>query len=633
MNRAFAVWASSGATAGRDGQRLAIQPEGWAPEGREWTPVSPYLPLGFAEGVAAWLGRERRRSRLLSWSPGGGEGRLRRSSRRLIAGRFAELGPVGRLRWPSHAEGASRSAGAGEAFFEVASAAESVRSRLWGGGKELEEAVLAAAGGRCYTDGELARAVEEEGLAPGPLPSFRAHLDKLVARGLLVRTAGVGWSPEGAAASPSGGAGSDGWRCRRCGSQAIGRYPCYRCGLSACPQCDTCASLGRMTACTELYTPAASASSGPAAPRRVQLRLAFALTPQQERIAQALAKEEGDALVWAACGAGKTEVTYEAIRRVVAAGGRALFAVPRRDVVEQLGARLGAVFAGVEVAALFGGTPQRYTRAPVVVATVHQTLRFYRAFELAVVDEVDAYPLNREPWLLDGLERALAPGGRMIAMSATPSPAALRRAERGGWPVHVLPARHHGHPLPVPQIVTAPAMRGAGRPDSNGRWEDALWPLLAPSVRRRRRVLLFVPAVSLAEAVAQRLIDSAAGGMGKGVRIASVHARDSRRSEKVGALVRGELDILVSTTVLERGVTLPFLDVVVFAADAEWVWDAASLVQMAGRVGRSAADPQGSVYFLAARTTPAMREAILCIERLNRMARERGLLVEGPGES
>ena len=88
----------------------------------------------------------------------------------------------------------------------------------------------------------------------------------------------------------------------------------------------------------------------------------------------------------------------------------------------------------------------------------------------------------------------------------------------------------------------------------------------------------------------------------------------------MAAMEEGQIDVLVSTTVLERGITLPFLDTVVYDADHERVFDDATLVQMAGRVGRKLEDPTGSVIFLAARKTPAMARAVQTIRSLNAAA-------------
>ena len=86
-----------------------------------------------------------------------------------------------------------------------------------------------------------------------------------------------------------------------------------------------------------------------------------------------------------------------------------------------------------------------------------------------------------------------------------------------------------------------------------------------------------------------------------------------------------ELRVLVTTTILERGVTIPRSDVFVLDADAP-LFDAASLEQMAGRAGRSKDDPNGRVYFCAPHSTRSQREAIRQIREMNALAAARGYI-------
>jgi len=78
--------------------------------------------------------------------------------------------------------------------------------------------------------------------------------------------------------------------------------------------------------------------------------------------------------------------------------------------------------------------------------------------------------------------------------------------------------------------------------------------------------------------------------------------------------------VVVTTTILERGVTVPQADCLVLAADHA-VFDEAALVQIAGRVGRAADDPTGRVWFVAERPTAAQRRARAHIRAMNRLAR------------
>jgi competence protein ComFA len=81
--------------------------------------------------------------------------------------------------------------------------------------------------------------------------------------------------------------------------------------------------------------------------------------------------------------------------------------------------------------------------------------------------------------------------------------------------------------------------------------------------------------------------------------------------------------LLVTTTILERGVTVPFVDVYILDADSQQ-FDSAALIQMAGRAGRSQQDPNGFVYFCAADWTSSQKEAVQHIRDMNRRASKAG---------
>jgi len=512
---------------------------------------------------------------------------------------------------------------------------------------ELAERILA---GRRLFSHEVAEALSDRGASF--LGDLELVLDPLVHQGRIERLAGVGL------AASAGG--SLEWRCRRCLSPKVGWYPCHRCRYDACPQCDDCRPLGISSACRVLYEKPLEKEEKPDARlEAVRVSLPFSLSPFQEQVARELACSTGDALIWAACGSGKTEVTLEVICQTVRRGGRVLFALPRRDVVDQLAQRLKQALPGIETIALRGGTGRTYDDAPLIVSTVHQAVRFCRRFDLIIVDEVDAYPLDREVWLLAALERAKRPGGRIVMMTATPPERLLARIGRGDVRCLTLPGRPHGHPLPVPEIVEVRDLRverldGELRAKRQLAWLAVLDRLIRESVSRERRMLLFVPAVRLTGILAELLLSTGAyeegfragragrrfntaaaqvhgGREAKRWRLACVHAGDPDRTGKVAALAGGRLDLLITTSILERGITLPRLDVIVFAADWEQVYDARALVQMAGRVGRSPDDPVGRVVYLARSVTPAMREALGIIRHFNDASRRLNTMIGREG--
>ena len=398
------------------------------------------------------------------------------------------------------------------------------------------------------------------------------------------------------------------WVCQRCGSQRVRQVPCARCGRDGCPMCLDCQQLGMIRACSRLLQRPHPLEP----PKSVAVQLEFPLTAAQQNASQFLvdflAASEQKALVWAACGAGKTETVFAAMAKVLRRGGSVLFAIPRRDVVVELQSRLKAAFPGVKQLVLYGGQPWQET-APLTAATTHQVLRYYKRFDLVVLDEVDAFPYHGSEVLRHGLERALKDDGKWIEMTATPVT----------WPVKqpstTIPARYHGHPLPVPELL---------------RWQmgpavDKTFSVpaqLCDGLRAGQPWLVFVPKRQLCEAVAQWL------RVHLGLAAGFCHSQSGQRQQLLQELHSGRLSCLVATTVLERGITVPDVQVAVLWADHA-VFSDRSLTQMAGRVGRKADNPSGSVFFVAKSFSQAMKDSVAAIRYLNRRAAENGLLKEG----
>ena len=79
------------------------------------------------------------------------------------------------------------------------------------------------------------------------------------------------------------------------------------------------------------------------------------------------------------------------------------------------------------------------------------------------------------------------------------------------------------------------------------------------------------------------------------------------------------ITMLVSTTILERGVTFPFVDVFVLESNYK-LFTKSALVQISGRVGRSKERPTGKLLFLSDGITREMKKAIKEIKEMNQEA-------------
>ena len=288
-----------------------------------------------------------------------------------------------------------------------------------------------------------------------------------------------------------------------------------------------------------------------------------------------------------------------------------LFAIPRREVVLELVPRLQGAFPGVELVALYGGSGERFHDAPLIIATTHQCVRFFQAFDLIILDEADAFPYQGSSWLQHVLHRALKPAGRLVIMTATPDRALIDQAASGRLPSVSIPARHHRQPLVLPELVKV-ALK-VGRAPGVG-WVP---PLLVQQFLGRvkaesRRALIFMPTIQSLETFSGPILHWAAQ---QGIRGEYTHSRRDNRQAVKTAILDGELDFLITSTLYERGVTIPKLDVLVLFADYERIFDLRTLVQIAGRVGRIG-EP-ASLVFAAEKITKTMRDALQWLDKMN----------------
>jgi competence protein ComFA len=440
--------------------------------------------------------------------------------------------------------------------------------------------------------------------------------------------------------------------CSRCGSGAehMRWTHCEFCE-GPCPYCESCLTMGRARFCTPLIQGAVSnkLSAQPITARSLEQ---WGLNEAQKDAAEAglhFLRETSKSdiyaikppitvltpppnfLIWAVTGAGKTEMIYPLIEHELACGRKVMIATPRKDVVLELMPRIQAAFPQHALVALYGGSRQRWEQGDITLATTHQLIRFYQGFDLVILDELDAFPYHNNPMLEFAAQKACKPHGRFIFLSATPPSRLQHKVKRKTLPHIKVPVRFHQHPLPVPQLLSIKPMRQwidkqaapqayFKKPASmvNTRVPAKLLKVFEFSLKRGAQLFVFIsqirhvePMVLLLRAYFQDKV------------IHGTHSQDEERGEKVIDFRQTKTDILVTTTILERGITVAKTDVFVLDADAA-LFDEASLVQMAGRAGRSKDDPFGKVYFAAYNKTKAQVTAINQIKRMNEIARKKG---------
>ena len=334
-------------------------------------------------------------------------------------------------------------------------------------------------------------------------------------------------------------------------------------------------------------------------PKLVTLDLKYPLSKEQKELSDKVIANFAagiDTLVYAVCGSGKTEISYGVIAYAMAKGLRVGFALPRRDVVIELFFRLKEAFPHNRIVAVYG----QHTSCLVgdcVILTTHQLYRYPDYFDLLVMDEVDAFPYKGNEVLIAICKRSIC--GHCVMMSATPSQTVIDEFSKPGHEMLSLRTRFHRHPIPVPKIVIRPGLSKY----------ITLIRALSRYKKEKKPCFVFVPTVGMSKSLFGVLSLFLKNGN-------YVSSKKEDRDETIEAFKKGKADYLVTTAVLERGVTIKNLQVIVFDSDSP-IYDSSALIQIAGRAGRKADAPTGEVLFLCDKETHSMKEAVREIEFCN----------------
>ena len=392
--------------------------------------------------------------------------------------------------------------------------------------------------------------------------------------------------------------------CNRCG-QAVDKER-HRLPIGAY-YCRSCLILGRVRSDEKLYY-----FPQEEFPKADVLKWQGTLTEFQakvsQRLVEAVAKRK-DSLVHAVTGAGKTEMIYQVVAQVIDQGGAVCFASPRIDVCLELYRRLKIDFA-CDISLLHGES-EAYFHSPLVIATTHQLLKFYRAFDLLIVDEVDAFPYVDNPMLYHAVHQAVKEQGTKIFLTATSTDELDKRVSKGELSRLSLPRRFHGNPLIVPQKVWLENFQKYLN-------QKKLVPKLEQFVKKQRKtgfpLLIFASEIKRGQEFAEVLQNNFPNE-----KVGFVASTTENRLDIVEKFRQKDITILVTTTILERGVTFPCVDVFVVEAN-HCLFSRSALVQIAGRVGRSMERPTGELIFFHDGTTMAIEKAIKEIREMNQEA-------------
>ena len=342
---------------------------------------------------------------------------------------------------------------------------------------------------------------------------------------------------------------------------------------------------------------------------RLRAALPYELTGAQQR---AIAEIEADLagphpmhrLLQGDGGAGKTLVAVSAMLTAVQGGHQAALMAPTEVLAEQHAAGVRRLLDGVTVpdpGNLFGDRPLRIElltnrvtgadRRDVLAgladgtvdiaigthALIQEGVQFH-SLGMVVVDEQHRFGVEQRAALRDKGDGELVPD--VLVMTATPIPRTAAMTVYGDLDVSVLDELPPGRTPIRTKWANGPLM------------EQGAWATVREQVGEGRQAYVVCPLIEESEklevASAQETFERLVHDELKGLRLALLHGRmpSSEKEAVMDSFRRGEVDVLVATTVIEVGVDVPNATVMVIV-DADR-FGIAQLHQLRGRVGRGA---------------------------------------------
>ena len=323
--------------------------------------------------------------------------------------------------------------------------------------------------------------------------------------------------------------------------------------------------------------------------------LSYDLSVKQQEIASEVLTaihQKKHVLIQAVCGSGKTELVYpcicDSLNRQLNVG----FACPRKDLAIELHERLSNQLKNVEIGLVYGGhTTELYK--PLVVLTTHQLYRYWQYFDVLIIDEVDAFPFYGNTQLY---QMAVASNrGSFVMLSAT----SFEGAPPKGFVKLTLNRRYHNHDLPIPKLVWLPdylSMIYLYYGVKKCLQKDQLVMVFGPTIRDLQKLKRFFDGVHLPCDL--------------------VHSNSHQISCVLEQFRNKSNRVLLTTTLLERGVTFENVQVFVYRANHR-VFSTSTLIQIAGRVGRKPNYPSGLVVFIGRHISKEMKACVKHIRQKN----------------
>ncbi len=371
---------------------------------------------------------------------------------------------------------------------------------------------------------------------------------------------------------------------------------------------------------------------------RINSLLPFTLTGAQERVVKRIFDDmQSDApmnrLVQGDVGSGKTIVAFLAMFAAMENGYQTALMAPTEILAEQHARNAKKIFAdsNYRVELLTGSlraAEKRKVQADVASGEIHAIIGTHAVIQdavefeklgLAVVDEQHRFGVMQR-----GELRARGFNPDILVMTATPIPRSLAMTVYGDLDVSVIDELPPGR-TPVKTVVVGEDKRdgvykGIEREINLGRQVYIVYPLIEESEKMDLKA-----ATKMHEELRDKIFPKLKVGLLHG------KMKGADKEEIMGKFVRGETNILISTTVIEVGVDVPNASLMIIEHAERF--GLSQLHQLRGRVGRGA-EQSFCVLLTGDKKTAVARQRLGIMEETTdgfRIA-EKDLEIRGQGE-
>lgn len=296
------------------------------------------------------------------------------------------------------------------------------------------------------------------------------------------------------------------------------------------------------------------------------------------------------------CGAGKTEMLLEVCKIALNNNQKVGFACPRKQLTIELYERIKEYFNDENIGLVVGGKSKN-NNSNFIFMTTHQLYKYYHYFDLLIIDEIDAFPFYNN---FDLEQDALKSSRQIIFLSATVPKKYLDLVNNNKLAYVSNPKRHHLKKMPDVKLI---------RGNKYFNFLKMIIYTYQKILKNKVPLLIFVSSIKEGKKLSVIMLLC-------GVKNKFIYGSKDNIDKIMNEFRENQFYVLISTTVLERGITLKKLQVIVYQADS-FIFNKDNLMQICGRVGRDTIYYKGDIIFYVQNITKEIKQVLERLEHYN----------------